>query len=38
MTNGVEKANWQTEILGEMRTAKLKLEPPFDPKAERMRG
>ena len=36
--NGADKANWQIEILGEMRAARLQLEPLFDPKAERMRG
>ncbi len=36
--NGAEKAKWEIEILGEMRKAKLQLEPLFDPKAERMRG
>ncbi len=36
--NGAEKAKWQIEILGEMRKAKLQLEPLFDPKGTRMRG
>ncbi|MEZ5923036.1 MAG: FAD-dependent oxidoreductase [Hyphomicrobiaceae bacterium] len=36
--SGADKAKWEIEILGEMRAAKLQLEPLFDPKAERMRG
>ncbi len=36
--NGAETAKWEIEILGEMRKARLQLEPLFDPKAERMRG
>jgi dimethylglycine dehydrogenase len=38
LANGADKATWEIEILGEMRPARLQLEPLFDPKAERMRG
>lgn len=33
-----EDDGWEIEILGERRSAKLQVEPLFDPKAERMRG
>lgn len=32
------KANWEIEILGERRPARVQLEPLFDPQAQRMRG
>ena len=38
LANGGASAKWEVEVLGEMRPAKLQLEPLFDPKAERMRG
>ena len=34
----VSKGAFEVEILGENRKATILLEPPFDPKGERMRG
>jgi dimethylglycine dehydrogenase len=38
IANGAASANWEVEILGERRPARLQLEPLVDPEAKRMRG